>query len=86
LVYVLFFVQLIFYLLTVGLIVNFIYYRKIGALYLAAVYGSTAALSFYLMDWVPLAVGFGLAWLLRLLGFDPGLFGKDKMGRTAKNG
>jgi len=85
LVYLLYIIQLIFYFLTVGLIVNFIYYRKIGALYLAAVYGSTSVLSFYLMDWRPLLVGFGIAWLFRILGYDPGLFGQKGLKKGKEN-
>lgn len=69
--YLLYAVQIIFYILTVGLIINFLYSRKIRALVMATVYGSTAVLSFYMLSWLPLAVGFVLAWILRFLGLEP---------------
>ncbi len=44
---------------------------------MAAVYGSTSVLSFYLLEWWPLLAGFVLAWILRLRGLDPGFFGRE---------
>ena len=42
-----------------------------GVLVLGVAYGVSAALAVALTHWWPLAAGFALVWILRLLGVDP---------------
>jgi hypothetical protein len=67
----LYIVEGIFALMTVGLISGYTASKHIGLLLAAIVFGGAAAISFHLMAWWPLAVGVVLAWVLRLLGLDP---------------
>lgn len=52
----------------------FAYYRSrhLGMVLMSITYGASAVLALMLMHWWPLAAGFALAWLLRLIGLDPG--------------
>jgi len=61
----------IFVLISIGLFVNYYRARHIGMLLMGLVYGNAAGLALVLAHWWPLVVGFVLAWVLRLLGFDP---------------
>jgi hypothetical protein len=45
--------------------------RDYGVLVLGVAYGTSAALALTLMHWWPLAAGFALVWILRLLKVDP---------------
>ena len=60
--------------LALSLTLIFAYYRTRhpGLVLLASTYGTAAVLSFMLMHWWPLLAGFVLAWLLRMMGMDPG--------------
>lgn len=62
----------LFILLTLAL--SFAYYRtrQPGLFLIATTYGSAAALALMLSEWWPLAAGLALAWVLRLMGLDPG--------------
>lgn len=64
-------VQAVFSLMALGLILGFGQSKHFGLLLAAIVFGGAAVASYYLVAWWPLAVGFVLAWGLRLLGFDP---------------
>ena len=69
-----FFIYLIsalFVLMSVGLFINYYRARRLGMLLMGLVYGNAAGLAVVLTHWWPLAAGFVLAWVLRLLGFDP---------------
>ena len=61
----------LFVLISVGLFVNYYRAPRRGTLLLGLVYGNAAGLALVLMHWWPLVAGFVLAWVLRLLGFDP---------------
>jgi 4-hydroxybenzoate polyprenyltransferase len=45
--------------------------RHYGVFLLGLTYGAAAGLAIVLTHWWPLAAGFALVWLLRLLGLDP---------------
>lgn len=45
--------------------------RHYGVFLLGLTYGAAAGLALVLTHWWPLAAGFVLVWLLRLLGLDP---------------
>jgi len=61
----------LFVLMSVGLFINYYRSRHLGMLLMGLVYGNAAGLAVVLTHWWPLAAGFILAWVLRLLGFDP---------------
>ena len=65
-------VQGLFGLLGASLIVGFFGSRNIGLLLGGLAFGGSAFASYELAAWWPMAVGFAVAWALRLLGFDPG--------------
>ncbi len=67
----LYIVQGVFALIAVGLVSGYAVSKHIGLLLAAIAFGVSAVVSFLLMAWWPLGVGFVLAWVLRLLGFDP---------------
>lgn len=62
----------LFILLSLALL--FAYYRErhSGLFVMSITYGSSAGLALLLMHWWPLVAGFVLAWVLRLLGLEPG--------------
>ena len=62
----------VFVVLAAALLFTWWRERHIGALLLAMTYLIAAGLSFFLMEWFPLIIGFLSAWSLRLMGLDPG--------------
>jgi hypothetical protein len=60
--------------LVLALMMLFAYYRTRhpGLVLLASTYGTASVLSVMFMHWWPLVAGFVLAWLLRMMGMDPG--------------
>lgn len=69
----LYIVQGVFALMTLGLISGYTASKHIGLLLAGVTFGCAAAASFWLVAWWPLGVGFVLAWALRLIGLDPNL-------------
>ena len=65
-------VQGIFALMMIGLFLGYSASKHIGLLLAGIAFGGSAFASFQLMAWWPLAVGFISAWVLRLIGLDPG--------------
>jgi hypothetical protein len=57
-----------------ALLLLFAYYRTRhpGLVLMASCYGTGAVLSVMLMHWWPLVVAFVLAWIMRMMGLDPG--------------
>ncbi|HWI12911.1 MAG TPA: hypothetical protein VNT02_01610 [Burkholderiales bacterium] len=43
-----------------------------GVFVMGLVYGAAAGTALVLMHWWPLAVGFAIVWVLKLIGLDPG--------------
>lgn len=68
----------LFILLALALLFAFHRTRHPGLALMSSTYGSAAVLALMLMHWWPLAAGFGLAWVFRLLGLDPALGGRSK--------
>lgn len=62
----------IFILLSVALVFAWYRARHPGLILMSSTYGSAAVLALMLMEWWPLVAGFALAWVLRLMGLDPG--------------
>jgi uncharacterized membrane protein len=62
----------LFLLLALGLIFGYFRTRHPGLVLMASCYGTGAVLAVMLMHWWPLVAGFVLAWMLRMMGLDPG--------------
>jgi hypothetical protein len=45
---------------------------------MASCYGTGSVLSVMLMHWWPLVAGFVVAWMLRMMGLDPGPGSKEQ--------
>jgi uncharacterized membrane protein (UPF0136 family) len=58
-------------LLAIGGLAAYMQTKQIGILLSSLVSISCSILAISLIEWWPLVVGFGLNWILRLLGFDP---------------
>ncbi len=61
----------LFILLTVALMFGYRRTQHAGLFLMAIVYGASAALALWKMHWWPLAAGFALVWIMRLLGMEP---------------
>ena len=62
----------LFILLSLALLFAYYRTRQPSMVVMSSTYGTAAILALMLMHWWPLAAGFVLAWVLRLLGLDPG--------------
>ena len=60
-----------FIFMAVALMITYRRTKHYGVFLLGLTYGAAAALAVMLTHWWPLAAGFVLVWLLRLLGLDP---------------
>jgi glucose dehydrogenase len=70
----------LFILLCVALIFGYRRTQHAGLLLMSLIYGVSAALALWKMHWWPLAAGFALVWVMRLLGMEPPM-AKDEGGR-----
>ena len=61
-----------FFLMTVALLFAYRRTGHYGMLLMGITYGASAGLAVTLTHWWPLVTGFGLVWMLKLLGLDPG--------------
>ena len=61
----------LFILLCVALIFGYRRTQHAGLLLMSLVYGASAGLALWKMHWWPLAAGFALVWIMRLLGMEP---------------
>ena len=63
-----------------ALMLLFAYYRTRhpGLVLMASCYGSGSVLSVMLMHWWPLVAAFALAWMMRMMGLDPGPGSKEQ--------
>jgi len=61
----------LFILLCVALIFGYRRTQHAGLLLMSLIYGASAALALWKMHWWPLAAGFALVWIMRLLGMEP---------------
>lgn len=67
----------LFILLAVALFFAWYRTRHPGLALMAGAYGCAAILSLLYMTWWPLLAGFLVAWMLRLMGLDPGPGGRS---------
>lgn len=68
----------LFLLLALGLLFGYYRTRHPGLVLMASCYGTASVLSVMFMHWWPLVAGFVLAWLLRMMGLDPGPGSKEQ--------
>jgi hypothetical protein len=61
-----------FILMTLALLFAYRRTGHYGLFLMALTYGASAGLAIVLMHWWPLATGFVLVWVLKLVGLDPG--------------
>lgn len=64
-----------FGLMGLGLLSGFAASKHVGLLLAGLVFLGAAVVSILLMSWWPFPIAFILAWILRLLGLDPGARG-----------
>ena len=69
---VVYIVAALFIVLAVGLIFAYIRERQPGTLLMGLAYGTSAGVALALMKWWPLLAGFLIAWVVKLMGLDPG--------------
>ena len=69
---VIYIVSGLFIVLTLALLFAYYRTRQPGLVLIGSTYGSAAVLALMFMEWWPLVAGFALAWVLRLMGLDPG--------------
>lgn len=70
--------SVLFIVLTLALLFAYYRTRQPGLVLIGTTYGSAAVLALMFMEWWPLVAGFALAWVLRLMGLDPGLGDKSR--------
>jgi hypothetical protein len=80
---VIYVISAIFIVLAGALVFAWYRTRHAGLALMAATYGAGAFLALLHMTWWPLLAGFVLAWLLRLMGYDPGPGGE--VGRRRRD-
>ncbi len=74
--------------IVIALAMTFAYHRTrhYGTLLMGFAYGVSGALAVLVLHWWPLAAGFALVWLLKLLGFEPQAEPKEEGGRMKDEG
>lgn len=68
---VIYIVSGLFLLLAAAILFAWYRSRHGGLALLAATYGAAAGLALLYLHWWPLAAGFAMVWVLRLMGLDP---------------
>lgn len=82
---VIYIISSLFILLAVALSFGYRRTQHAGLFLMAIVYGASAALALWKMHWWPLAAGFALVWIMRLMGMEPPV-SKDEGGRAEDEG
>ena len=72
-----------FVFMAVALIITYRRTRHYGVFLLGLTYAASAVLAIVLTHWWPLAAGFALVWVLRLLGLDPDV-SREGAGNSVK--
>lgn len=68
---VIYIISALFIVMCVALIFGYRKTQHAGLLLMSIVYGASAALALWKVHWWPLAAGFALVWVMRLLGMEP---------------
>jgi hypothetical protein len=64
-------ISALFIILCVALLFGYRRSQHAGLLLMSIIYGMSAAAALWKTHWWPLAAGFALVWLMRLLGMEP---------------
>lgn len=64
-------ISALFIVLSIALMFGFRRTQHAGLFLMSVVYGVSAALALWKVHWWPLAAGFALVWVMRLLGMEP---------------
>jgi len=75
----------LFILLAVTLMFGYRRTQHAGLFLMGIVYGASGALALWKLHWWPLAAGFALVWIMRLLGMEPPV-SKDEGGGMRAEG
>lgn len=68
---VIYIISALFIVMCVALLFGYRKTQHAGLLLMSIVYGASAALALWKVHWWPLAAGFALVWVMRLLGMEP---------------
>jgi hypothetical protein len=85
-IYVIYGLAGLFMLFALAMLFAFYRERHLGVLLMAVAYGVSGGLAIALGHWWPLVAGFVVAWLLRLLGLEPGGEARDEGGAMKDGG
>jgi glucose dehydrogenase len=71
----------LFIVLSVTILFGYRKTQHAGLLLMSIVYGTSAALALWSLHWWPLAAGFALVWIMRMLGLEPPIKPQPKDGQ-----
>jgi hypothetical protein len=77
-IYVIYVFAAVFVLLGCGMLYVFYRERHFGMFLMGVTYGCSGLMAFTVAHWWPLIAGFVLVWMLKMLGLEMGLDGKDE--------
>ena len=86
---VIYIISALFIVLCIALLFGYRRTQHAGLLFMCIVYGTSAALALWKVHWWPLAAGFALVWVMRLLGMEPAppkMSGEEGGGRRVEAG
>jgi len=78
---VIYVISALFIVLSVALMFGFRRTQHAGLFMMSIIYGVSAALALWKMHWWPLAAGFALVWIMRMLGLEPPIKPQPKDGQ-----
>ena len=81
--YLLWAVGAVFVVLSFGLLWSYPRLKHNGVLALSFVYATSGLVALHQNSWLPIVIGFGLAWYFRLRGLDPAYRGGSKKQGSA---
>jgi len=77
-IYVIYLFGGLFIVISCAMLYVFYRSRHFGLFIMGVTYGTSGALALALPHWWPLAAGFVLVWVLKLLGVEPGAESRDE--------
>lgn len=72
--------SILFFLMALAVMFAFHRTRHFGLFLIGLSYGAAAGMALALMHWWPLVAGFTLAWAMKLLGLEPEVGEKSRIG------
>jgi uncharacterized membrane protein len=68
---VIYIISAIFIVLAIALMFGYRRTQHASLLLMSIIYGASAAVALWKVHWWPLAAGFALVWIMRMLGMEP---------------